>query len=344
MRRFAFILICLIALLVPAAAASAKDSVTRIGVMAAGAKAKKVRLGVPNQLGVVYVRPNVAVRIGLAGQNLAALDETRAAGFRLILNINNGPTKGNASVAPADLAAYSAAVGATLDAYRPEVAVIENEELADKFYTGTPRQYLAQLSAATVEAHKRDLKVANGGFVSSAVMLATWNDYWTRGMRKQADDYAKRAFPLGRLAPRVQKDVPTAANPKKAILGNSPIQRRLLREAQQLITGYRKSDIDYVNFHWYAAGSKALKESIDFLERATRKPAITNEVGQFNRDPSTVTSLMTAMVAKRLAYVVWFAGDGPGGAVGLFDAKTGALRPNGIAFRNFVSANPGPQD
>src|SRR4051794_36869878 len=128
MRRLPFVLIGLVALLVPAATASAKDSVTRIGVMAAGAKTKKVRLGVANKLGVLYVRPNVAVRLGLPGQNLAALDDTRAAGFRLILNIDNAPTKGKAAVAPADLAAYSAAVGKTLDTYRPEVAVIENEE------------------------------------------------------------------------------------------------------------------------------------------------------------------------------------------------------------------------
>jgi hypothetical protein len=347
MRRPALLFACLaVALLaVPAgASAASKPSASRIGVMAAGASNKKVRLGVPNALGVLYVRPNVAVRIGLANQNLTQLDDTRAAGFRLILNINNAPVQGKPASAPADLAAYSAAVGKALDTYKPEVAVIENEELADKFYTGTPRQYLAELDAAVVEAHKRNLKITNGGIVSSAVLLATWNDYWTRGLRKQADDFAKRAFPPSRLSAKVQKDLPTSADPKKPILGNSPIQKRLLREAGQLITGYRKSAIDYVNFHWYQAGSKALKESIDFLERATRKRAMTNEIGQFDRNATTVTSLLSTVVSKQLPYVVWFGGDGSGGAVGLFDKKGGKLRPNGNAFRDFVAANPGPQD
>jgi hypothetical protein len=324
----------------PAAAATLPQE-TRLGVMAAGAKGKKVRLGVPSALGVRYVRPNVAVRLGMTGQNLTQLDDTTAAGFSLVLNLNNAPTKANPAVPPTELTGYKNAVAAALDRYKPALAVIENEELADKFYSGTPRQYLAELNAATEVARQKKVPITNGGIVSSAVMLATWNDYWTRGMRKQADDYAKRAFPLSRLAPRVQKDLPTSANPKKPILGSNPTQKRLLREALQLITGYRKAKIDYVNFHWYGAGSKALKESIDFLERATRKPAVTNEIGQFNRDPSTVTSLLTATAQKKLAYVVWYGGDGSGGAAGLFDAK-GTLRPNGTAFKSFSLANPGP--
>ena len=134
-------------------------------------------------------------------------------------------------------------------------------------------------------------------------------------------------------------DLPTSKSPKTPILGKHASLRRQLREADQLITGFRKSDIDYVNFHWYGAGSKAIQTSIDFLERATKKPAITNEIGQFNADPSTVTSLLKATTKKKLPYVIWFGGDGSGGAVGLFGAK-GKLRSNGNAFRDFMFANP----
>src|SRR4051812_36712300 len=111
---------------VPAGAGAPKPSVTRIGVMAAGAKTKKVRLGVPRKLEVLYVRPNIAVRIGAPGQNLTALDDTQRAGFRLVLNVNNAPKSGTPASAPSDMAAYSAEVAKALERYRPDVTVIEN--------------------------------------------------------------------------------------------------------------------------------------------------------------------------------------------------------------------------
>ena len=73
-----------------------------------------------------------------------------------------------------------------------------------------------------------------------------------------------------------------------------------------------------------------------FLERVVGRPAVSNEMGQFDRSPSTVVSLLKESVALRLPYVVWFAGDGDP-AVGLVDAD-GTLRANGRAFRDYVAA------
>ena len=275
----------------------------------------------------------------MANQNLSQLDDTRAAGFNLVLNLNNAPKTAQPAVPPAEINGYKNAVASALDRYKPALAVIENEELADKFYSGTPRQYLAELNAATEVAHARNIPITNGGIVSNAVMLATWNDLWTSGKRKEADTYAARAFDKGRLAKGTINDLPSSANPTKPVLAKSERLRRLLREAQQLITGYRKSKIDYVNFHWYGAGSNEIKQSIDYLERATKKPAVTNEIGQFNQDPSTVTSLLKATTSKKLPFVVWYGGDTGGAAVGLFEPKGGKLRANGNAFRDFMFAN-----
>ncbi len=66
----------------------------------------------------------------------------------------------------------------------------------------------------------------------------------------------------------------------------------------------------------------------------TGKRAVTNEIGQYDLSPATVTGLVRETLALRMPYVVWFASDGTA-AKGLVDTD-GALRPNGVAFRDLA--------
>src|SRR3954470_23032013 len=117
MTRYASLLALAAALAAaaPAQAGTTTSTTPRVGVMAAGAKNKKMRLGVPTALGVRDVRPNVPVRLGMANQNLSQLDDTRAAGFNLVLNLNNAPKTAQPAVPPTELNGYKNAVANALD-------------------------------------------------------------------------------------------------------------------------------------------------------------------------------------------------------------------------------------
>jgi hypothetical protein len=93
-----------------------------------------------------------------------------------------------------------------------------------------------------------------------------------------------------------------------------------------------------VDFHWYQSGRVPLGQAIDYLQRVTGKRAVTNEIGQFDERGTTVTGLLGECVRKRLPFTVWYGGDG-NPAQGLFEPD-GTLRPNGVAFRDFLRAHP----
>ena len=59
------------------------------------------------------------------------------------------------SAPPADLDAYGRGVARQIRLNDPQLAVIENEEQAPRFYDGSPEQYLRQLEVAVRAAHSR---------------------------------------------------------------------------------------------------------------------------------------------------------------------------------------------
>lgn len=321
------------------APAATRAPTPRVGVDAANAPTAMARNARARALGVRYVRTS-AVRLGHPTQERPKpLDAALRAGFRLVLNVNNQP--GGAStpaVPPTDLAAYRTALDRTLVRYHPALLVVENEELAPKFYSGTPRQYLAQLAAAVSVAHKRHRLVTNGGIVDGAVILLTWRDLWVRGHHAEADAFIRNVQDGRPLARRIRNDIPDSQHPHRAILAHHVIPRVLLARARELIRGFRASKMDYVNFHWYQSGPKPFGQAVAYLRRATHKRAVTNEIGQFDSKGSTVTELLRAALKLRLPFTVWYGGDG-NPAVGLFEPDD-SLRPNGVAFRDFLAAHP----
>lgn len=85
-------------------------------------------------------------------------------------------------------------------------------------------------------------------------------------------------------------------------------------DAKTLIPGEGASSLDYVNFHWYGNDPGALRESIEYLKRATGKRAVTTEIGQWDSgaqaNADQVTSELGVLTDEQLPYALWFDNDG----------------------------------
>jgi hypothetical protein len=245
---------------------------------------------------------------------------------------DSGPPSRHPDRRRRDLADYRRRLGGILDALAPPVLLqIENEEVEPRFFAGTMPQYVNELNAAVEVAHARGVKVTNGGITGRPLALLTWQHYRDRGLEAKADDFARRTFtrPQDRS---VQEDLL-----RKPFTGlrRQPLQAAWDR-ASALVAAFSASRMDYVNFHWYFDEDRSLRQAVRYLRRATGKRVITTEVGQHNTTPSVVTGHLRMLVKRlRLPFVIWFDADGRP-ALGLHDAP-GVLRPNGLAFRDFVA-------
>ena len=313
---------------------------TRIGIFIGG-HPNFITLG--HALGVRYERLIMAVD-GPNSRALANIKGAESAGFRLNIQFTNllPSTTGRPRPGPVtDDATFERALGADLDAAHPGLVTIQNEEDIPKFWSGTPQDYLHELTDAVRVAHVRGYEISNGGISTGGVMLAYWHHLWESGQYAAADAFAQRNLGPPGLSPHlIARDLPNAAYPNRPLLALNPVVRDKLARAETLIAGYRATGIDYVNFHWYEGGPDDLQAVATWLSRTTGLPAICNEMGQYSNDPRTVTGLLDMSESLHLAWVLWFAIDGKGPAVGLADPDTAVLRANGQAFRAFVTSHP----
>ncbi len=268
-------------------------------------------------LGAVYFRP-ASIFLDRWNGTCLECDIALNAGLKLVLTVrNSGPLP---TSPPSDLAAYQRTLGAVLDGYRPVVLAVENEENSPLFYTGTAEDYGAQLKAACQVAHQRGIPCTNGGLVSTLVALLVYNHYLETGQSAAAQDFAARAF-----TPEQQQQL------------NSARVREQIDKGKALLQAYHAAGVDYVNFHWYIADTRALGEAVTYLREETGLPVITNEIGQFTDDPNQTTAVMAKIVELGLPIAVWFSLDGPK-AKGLVN-KDGSLRLTGEAFKRFIEQN-----
>ncbi|MGQ9729409.1 MAG: glycosyl hydrolase [Candidatus Fervidibacter sp.] len=272
---------------------------------------------VAKKLGAVYFRPSSVFLDQWKGSHPES-DVALKSGLKLILTIrNSGPMP---TSPPKDHETYKRMLGDVLDKYSPLLLVVENEENSSLFYTGTPEEYGAQLKAACEIAHKKGVACTNGGLVSTLVALLVYDNYLQNGQEKKAQDFASRAF--GR---EIRRKL------------SSPQAQEQIRKGKALLKAYQDAGVDYVNFHWYIADTRALEEAVAFLRKRTNLPVITNEVGQFTDDPRQTTAVMQKIVELGLPIAVWFGLDGPK-ARGLVNLD-GSLRPTGEAFKRFIERN-----
>ena len=288
------------------------------------------RLEMVKSLHLAYFRPSNAVFIDSWNGNCRQCQAAQEAGLKLVLTVraSGGGLRG-ASAPPADIQAYQQTLSKILDGLQPVILVVENEENSILFYTGTPQEYASELKAACQVAHAKNIPCTNGGIVSALVVLLTWENYFSQGDQTAACTFAQLTeVDLGdsRLS---AADLCAAQS-----LQDLPEQvRQNLEKGKALLEVYRSADIDFMNFHWYITDPTALEQAATFLQTATGKPLMSNEMGQQNEDPGVVQPMLQKALDLGLSYVLWFSID----AIKSRALNNGAvLRPNGVAFQEFM--------
>jgi hypothetical protein len=307
---------------------------TKFGVMVFGRTDINTKIKVAKELGVSYVRDGIAM--GTWSGQYPRLDKWQNAGFKLILNVSWGAQQGNGTVVPipypTDTVEYKKILTDILSRYRPEILVVENEEMWKKYHTGPIEDYINELTAAVTVAHEKGIKVTNGGLTNRELVLSVYNDYLERGMKKDADDFKDRCIK------------PSLLNEDNADAG------QIASDAKKLIAAYKRLPLDYVNIHVYepiknlVVGTdesakqitpKAFEEIVNYVEKATGKKIMTNEIGARTHSTDIVSQMLDEVNKAGLEYCLWFSGDAPGGAVALHN-DDGSLRESGEAFKKFV--------
>ena len=198
----------------------------------------------------------------------------------------------------------------------PVVAVIENEESNSSYYSGSATDYINQLKAAITVMHSYGIPVANGGITSVGLSYLVYQDLLNRGLTAEADDYKNHLN----------------------IALNSSFTLDRASYVSTLLSSYTSMNLDYVNFHWRTqspADSTYLGETIDYLKRTTNKQVISNELGQYDQDPETLTATVQMCQNYKMPYVLWYSGiDGRSYPLQNFDES---LTPSGIAYKNFIA-------
>lgn len=282
------------------------------------------KMKIASTLGALYYRPTTALFLdNLKVQCRECLAATQN-GFRLILTVRNGGGRGTPSNPPTNEKTYLDSLSIVLDTYKPTILAVENEENSmELFYSGTPSEYHRELSIACNLAHNKNIKCTNGGFVSSLVIGLIYEDYVQKGQQQQADTFLNMALTPDKISEFESQ--------------SEKISLQLSR-GKELLSGLKQSGADYVNFHWYSDSPEALKEAKTYMESMTGLPAISNEMGQQqNTDPTQVTAIMQKVVDLKMPIAVWYSIDTltHGQAKALTD-RNGNLRENGVAFQQFI--------
>jgi hypothetical protein len=305
---------------------------TKFGVLVHGMMDVNTKMNVAKDLGVSYVRYAVILQ-NWKGSD-PNVDNITSRGFKIIMNVNWGLPQAQGMKSPVpfprDMTQYKRILNDVLDKCKPELVVVENEELIKQYHTGPVEDYITELQTAVDVAHSKGLKVTNGGLTNKELTLLVYHDYLDRGMSHEANDFANRTM-------------------KPAWL-TGPDADDLYNKAKKLIEAYKTLPLDYVNIHIYepiknmSGGTRndvtsitpnAIKEIIEYVARATGKKVITNESGTRSNSPDLATQMLEEFAKENMEYVIWFSGDGAGGAIGLQN-EDGSLRPNGVAFKKFV--------
>ena len=274
------------------------------------------RITMVQELGAIYFRPN-SVFLDRWDGSCEECTSAEDAGLIVILTIraNGGPL--NPTDPPTDLEVYRQTLEEILSQNSPLILVVENEENSATFYSGDPNQYAEELEYACQISHIHAIPCTNGGMVSKLVALLVWNNYLEEGNTIAADSFRERVF-----TPEEQDQ-----------LNSAQVQTQITK-GKKLLDVYRDGQNDFVNIHWYIPDTLAFSEAVEFVNRKTGKQVITNEIGQQDLLPETVTGLMESVIRLEIPYAIWFSIDGPKAYALIND--DGTLRPGGIAFREFT--------
>ena len=294
---------------------------------------------VASYLGVQYGRECIAVLNPPDAKQLANIKSDEQEGYKMMIAYNNVDSKAGNPTPVTNDEAYESALATDLDATHPAVVTIQNEEDGLQFWTGDIPNYLHMLSLAVKVAHSKGYKVTNGGITTTGLDLAYWDYLWTMGKHSQADAFAQLAFSRQSTSgyPTL-KDLPNSSNPNLPILAHSHLLAAKLTRVNALISGYKATGIDYVDFHWLGGiPATAMAEAVPWLEQQTGLPAISSAMASDSATDGSLNAILTEGLALHLSYIVVL-GAYEGQNAPLADIS-GNILPNGIIFKRFLATH-----
>jgi hypothetical protein len=260
-----------------------------------------------------------------------------AAGFQSVLNLNWGRQSLGAIPFPTNMTLYASQITSVLDTItKPELIVIENEELNSNYHSGAITQYFTMLATAQPIVHSYGLLMTNGGIYGLGLYILTYRYLVSTYGQSTAD-----AFGNNCMRPNA---VLAAKNPN-----SNPTIEAYATLMQQTIDG-EKNYIDIWNIHPYedlnpndtpdevlsktAFTPYVIQRVQEYLAATTGLPVMTNETGvRTNIQADLVTSMINNDIDLQLQYIIYFDGYGAGAdAQPLHNLGTTTLRTTGDAF------------
>lgn len=296
-------------------------------------------IAVLKSLGATYTRVNVGTSNWSTMSKV--YDRYVEAGIKVLLNIAWQSSSAGTTAFPTDMNAYASKLSAVLDTLssKPELIVIENEEINKSFHSGPISDYIEELKTASPIVHAHGLKLTNGGIYGPGLEVSVYRYLQKAHGQAIADNYADHV-----LGPVIRKAVNN--------VGSSPELESAVATIQSILS--TAPYLDYINVHHYevddpnitnvasvtTATPYALKYTKEYIETTTGKPIMSNETStRDNTQPALVTALLQDYVDNNFPYAIWWDNiDGNKyGGVALNDGTPPFnLRPTGIAFKNFI--------
>ena len=280
-------------------------------------------INAPSPKGSLGFQVNVASQLGISCLRARVIVSDPGdvpilnTGYKVLLNFNSD-YEGTSLPFVSNLAQYQTDLKNIVSGFSvmPVVAVIENEEANTLYHNGTAMEYISQLNAAINVMHAYGIKVANGGITDVGLEYLVYQDFISQGKYDSAEQFRK----LTHVAPK---------NPKTQSRGAF---------VDTLLEAYAQMNLDYVNFHWKGTSpdTQALTEVIAYLKKRTGKPIINNELGQFDKDPNTLTTHIQKCTDEGFPYIVWYSPDENAGKKDApLQHPDASLTPSGIAYQHF---------
>jgi hypothetical protein len=317
------------------------DANVKFGVMVANSLFTNLqKINVSLALSAHYTRSSILLS-SWSGSN-AFYELQVANGLTVIPNLN-WVAQDPVSPWPTDMTAYGAAIQSVLDTYSPPLVVIENEELNSNYHSGTAAEYVTMLQTAYPLCVAKGVKMADGGIFGIGLHILTFR--WIKGNPAYGQIVAN-TFGNNCMRPY---GVAAADDP-----GSNPTLEAVAADIQTILDA--KDYVDYFNFHNYedlnpnattterenltVITPDVVRYTKEFIEATTGKGMITNETGQrTNEQPQLVTNVLQNYLNLGVAWVLWWSGDDDAADARALQNDNTTLRPNGIAFRDFLIAH-----
>jgi hypothetical protein len=255
----------------------------------------------------------------------------------VVLLHNNAGGGAHPFVTSAGRTGYGDTVRSILLTY-PQIHIIavENEEFTTNFNSGPMTDYGGMLQTVYPIAHALGVAVTDGGLTGVGMAIKTYRYVVAKYGQTAADQYG--------VASGMSTTQINAAKTKNS---NASLEA----QANQIDTVFNYSAyVDFWNMHGYEVfvatnspdtitkiSPNVYRYTAEFITRTTRKPVVSNEVGQrFNVQALLTTNMLNEFYRLGIPKIIWYNNFGTLGAQPLTDTTTGALLPSGVAFVNFL--------